>query len=63
MMELIITVYQNWFANFASLHFAKVSDFGKVDTLIISYFFQYIVGTICKSSSKNKSIYSQFIFV
>ena len=25
--------------------------------------FQYIVGTIRKSSSKDKSIYSQFIFV
>ena len=47
-----------------SLHFAKVSivcrttTFGKVDYSDNQLLFWYIVGAICKSPSKNESIWS-----
>ena len=34
---------------FASLHFAKVSDFGKVDYSDNQLLFEYIVGAFCKT--------------
>lgn len=60
-------VNQDLFAIFYRYHFAKVFTYvartsGEFYSMIISQFFQYVVGAICKLSSKDKPIYSQSIF-